>query len=116
MSNSIFDTLSAAEKRTRKIMVTISIMISDERKRRRMTQKQFAEFMGVKQSLVSRWENGHYNFTIEKVVEIFEKLDLKLNFELPKSKKTYAMKFNQQIVRQISQNNINTITFDNNAA
>ena len=103
MSKSIFDTLSPQEKRTQKIMVSISIMISDERKRRGMTQKELADCLGVNQAMVSRWESGQYNFSIQKVVEIFDKLDLKLNFELPKielPKRKAAAKFDCDEIRK----------------
>ena len=47
-----------------------------------MTQKEFAKFMGVTQGMVSKWESGDYNFTIESICNILEKLDLDCNFEI----------------------------------
>lgn len=43
-----------------------------------MNQKQFAEFMGVSQGLVSRWEHGETNFTLETLVNIASKLGLEM--------------------------------------
>lgn len=37
-------------------------------------QKDFAKFMGVTQGMVSRWESGTYNFTIETLSNIAFKL------------------------------------------
>ncbi|MBO4560217.1 MAG: helix-turn-helix domain-containing protein [Lachnospiraceae bacterium] len=41
-----------------------------------MTQKQFAEYMGVSQGMVSKWESREYNFTIATLNDICEKLGL----------------------------------------
>lgn len=54
----------------------MSARISVERVRRNMSQKEFAEFMGVSQGMVSRWESGEYNFTISSIVEICSRLDI----------------------------------------
>lgn len=47
-----------------------------------MTQTQFAEFLGVKQSQVSKWEKGEINFTLSKLVHIAGSLDLNLTVKL----------------------------------
>ena len=41
-----------------------------------MTQKEFAEYMGVSQGMVSKWESREYNFTIATLNDICEKLGL----------------------------------------
>ena len=41
-----------------------------------MTQTEFAEYMGVSQGMVSRWESREYNFTIKTLNEICKKLNL----------------------------------------
>jgi len=41
-----------------------------------MTQKEFANFMGVSQSMVSKWESREYNFTISSLNEICDKIGL----------------------------------------
>ncbi len=41
-----------------------------------MTQKEFAKYMGVSQSMVSKWESREYNFTISSLIEICEKIGL----------------------------------------
>jgi len=65
----------------------LSSMIINYRKSRRMTQKQFAKFMGVTQGMISRWESADYNFTIESIAQICAKLDLSFDLEiLPENK------------------------------
>lgn len=49
-----------------------------------MTQRQFAEYMGVSQGMVSKWESRDYNFTINSLNEICEKLNLVFNVSLSK--------------------------------
>ena len=46
-----------------------------------MNQKQFASFMGVSQAMISKWESGEYNFTINTLNEICDKLGLDFNPE-----------------------------------
>jgi transcriptional regulator with XRE-family HTH domain len=41
-----------------------------------LRKKQFAEFMGVSQAMVSKWECGEYNFTINTLIEICDKLGM----------------------------------------
>ena len=41
-----------------------------------MTQKEFAQFMGVSQGMISKWESRDYNFTITTLNEICEKIGL----------------------------------------
>lgn len=54
----------------------ISMFIFKSRKELNMTQKQFAIKMGVTQSMVSKWESATYNFTIENIAQIAEKLNM----------------------------------------
>lgn len=53
-----------------------------QRIKRNMTQKEFAEFMGVSQGLISKWEKGECNFTLSSLVRIAAKLDIPLQSPL----------------------------------
>ena len=50
-----------------------------------MTQQQFADYMGVSQGMISKWESREYNFTIKTLNEICEKIDLKLTVSLDRT-------------------------------
>lgn len=50
-----------------------------------LTQKEFANYLGVSQGMVSRWEGGNYNFTIKTLAEIADKLDLDFDIQLGKN-------------------------------
>ena len=39
-----------------------------------MTQKEFAKKLNVSQGMVSKWESEDYNFTIESLAQIAEKI------------------------------------------
>ena len=67
--------LSASELAAADALSSIAVFITNARSDLKMTQTQFAKYMGVTQGMVSRWENGDYNFTIEKLFEIAEKLN-----------------------------------------
>lgn len=66
------------------LQAQVSTTIANERIDRKMNQKQFAEYMGVTQSQVSKWENGCFNFTVEKLCEIADKLGLSCIVRLEK--------------------------------
>lgn len=56
----------------------IAAEISYRRIQLGLSQKEFAEKMGVTQSLVSRWENGDSNFTMSTLVKIASRLDIEM--------------------------------------
>lgn len=60
----------------------IAATIAKNRVDMQMNQKEFAEFMGVSQSMVSKWESEDYNFTIESLAKICDKLNLELEVEM----------------------------------
>lgn len=41
-----------------------------------MNQKEFADYMGVSQSTVSKWEKGETNFTLHTLTQIADKLQI----------------------------------------
>ncbi len=59
----------------------ISAFIYKYRQDKKMTQKAFAKFMGVTQGMVSKWESASYNFTIENIAQISEKLNVTFDIE-----------------------------------
>ncbi len=69
----------------------ISSQISFIRIEKGMSQKQFADFMGVSQSMVSKWENGDYNFSLCTLIDVFNKLNYKVDISItqkPSEQKT----------------------------
>ncbi len=73
------DYVSPADVLSARLISQVSSAITKERLRLNMTQSEFAEHIGVKQSQISRWERGGYNFTIEKIAAIAVQLDLDVN-------------------------------------
>ena len=70
--------LSAEEATLASLEAIICGEIITQRIERGMTQKKFAEFMEVSQSMVSKWEKGECNFTLQSLVKIASKLGLSL--------------------------------------
>ena len=62
--------------------IEISRTIRNARKQKGLSQKGLAEKMGVKQSLVSRWESSECNYTIDTLVEIADALGLSVRCPL----------------------------------
>lgn len=82
---SIFKGMIAAEISCRRIKIGLS-------------QKEFAEKMGVSQSLVSRWENGETNFTLSTLVKIASVLKIEMQSPyVPSPAKMFTSKNNNII-------------------
>ena len=79
--------LSAEEVAFNGLCGVICGEIVAQRVKRNMSQKQFAEFMGVSQGMVSKWERGDCNFTLQSLVHIATKLDIPVRspFGTPRS-------------------------------
>ncbi|MCH7415727.1 helix-turn-helix domain-containing protein [Belliella sp. R4-6] len=60
----------------------IGDMIKIARKKRKLTQEQLGELVGVKKAQISRLENSTGNVTFETVVRIFNALGAKINVNL----------------------------------
>ena len=60
----------------------IGDMIKTARKKRKLTQEQLGELVGVKKAQISRLENSTGNVTLETVMRIFNALGAKLNLNL----------------------------------
>lgn len=71
-------TLSLSDIVAAEQLAKISSAIVSNRLERGMSQKQFAEFIGVSQGMISKWESGEYIFTIEDLAKICNKLNLDL--------------------------------------
>lgn len=78
-------------KRQDEIVASIAVSLIKERKLRNWTQTDMAKYLGVSQSMVSKWESAEYNFTIEALVEIAVKLDMSISNPLNNSRNVYRI-------------------------
>ena len=92
-TNWISEGFSETEIKTMVELAKISAQIERGRIEMGMTQQEFAEYMGVTQGMVSKWESREYNFTIKTLTEICQKLDLELcvSLEKPCAKTDYTI-------------------------
>ena len=74
--------MTTAELAKTVVNIQIQQMIHDTRMAKGWTQKDLADKMGVKQSLVSRWESGECNYTIDTLVDIADALGLSVQCPL----------------------------------
>lgn len=58
--------------------VDVSVSIASKRIDMGLTQKEFSEYMGVSQAMVSKWEGGEANFTLKTLAQIAAKLGIKV--------------------------------------
>ena len=82
LAEAISQTLSSSDIAAARQLAKISSVIVSNRLERGMNQKQFAEFVGVSQGMISKWESGEYNFTVETLANICEKLNLDFDVNL----------------------------------
>ena len=78
--------LSVADLTASRLLSGLSSTIVKNRIDMGITQKEFAEYMGVSQSMVSKWESADYNFSVKALAEIASKLDLDITVRMYKSK------------------------------
>lgn len=92
-TNWVSEGISEAEVKTTVELAKISAKLERCRLDLGMTQKEFADYMGVTQGMVSKWESREYNFTIRSLNEICQKLGLSLSMsmEKPCSKNDYIV-------------------------
>ena len=74
--------MSVVETAKTALHIELSQIIREARKQLNLSQKELAEKMGVKQSLVSRWESGECNYPIDTLVEIANALKLSVQCPL----------------------------------
>lgn len=87
--DALTETLVADEVIYAGLKAMVSATIAEKRLNLGMNQTEFATHMGVSQGLVSRWENGEENFTLENLSKIAQKLSLEMQNpfkEKPKAK------------------------------
>jgi len=72
------ENLSSADLLEVELMSEVAADISIARITLGMNQKRFAEYMGVTQGMVSKWESGEYNFTLSTLAKIYTKLNISL--------------------------------------
>lgn len=81
-SNWITQGIPEAEVKSIVQLAKISAQIERCRLDMEMTQKEFAQYLGVSQGMVSRWENRDYNFTVKSLNDICQKLNLSLTIDM----------------------------------
>ena len=98
--------LSPTEIQLNKHLALISLSIESWRVNHSMTQSMFANFMGVKQSMVSKWESGEYNFTIRTLTDISVKLGLSIHEllfgKIEYTSETASLPFSEDIKQSVN--------------
>lgn len=83
-TNWLTDGIPENEVKTLVELAKISARIEMARLELNMTQKEFADYMGVTQGMVSKWESREYNFTIRALNEISAKIGMNLSVDMYK--------------------------------
>lgn len=72
--NNLLSKLEDYEIMANDLRYDVCIMIHEYRTKQQINQREFAKYMGVTQSMVSKWESGDYNFSLEQLAKICSKL------------------------------------------
>lgn len=79
------------------IYYEISTKIFDYRMTNNWSQKKLAEVLGVTQAMISKLESGEYNYTIEQLWKIANKLNWKLNISFEGAQSNnYSVGYNDE--------------------
>ena len=109
----LFSTVvSPADFIAAKLLTKISTAITKARLEKNMTQKEFAAFIGVSQGMVSKWESADYNYTIESLANICDKLNYDIDISISKSDAMSfsAPQYQQKTIKFLpGKNNINLL-------
>lgn len=99
-NNEMFDFLSnylsKSDIYAAQTIAKISMYILKCRLDLNMTQKEFAKKMGVTQAMISKWESAEYNFTIETIAHISEKLNTSFDIEFKPDSEYIANSYNNK--------------------
>ena len=74
--------MDSAELLKSELQAKISSAIVKKRIEMGLSQKEFAEYLGVSQGLVSRWESSNHNFTINTIADVFDKLGIDVDITI----------------------------------
>lgn len=74
----LFESLSVDEKEAADIRARVAVAFHRARITKQMSQKEFAQYLGVTQGTVSKWESGEQNFSLNSLVKPFSKLGLSI--------------------------------------
>lgn len=78
----LFGELTKTEKKQARLRGMISAAIANERHAHNLSQKDFADMLGVTQGMISKLESSEYNMTLDKFVELLDKLDLEYEISI----------------------------------
>ena len=73
----MFKELPDKEKNEIDLKGKSSAAILNKRYELEMKQSEFAKYMGVSQSMISKWESGEYNFSCESIAQL-DKIGIEL--------------------------------------
>ncbi len=78
------------------IYYKISTAIFEYRLKNNLSQKKVAEKLGVTQAMVSKLESGDYNYTIEHLWKVAQKLGFNFNIEFEENAEGFTETYDQK--------------------
>lgn len=87
-----------------RLCAKISVAIMKRRVEMKKTQKDFSKYMDVSQGMVSRWESGEYNFTIDSLAKIFDTLEMDIDIKIIPRNAKKVIPYNKVKIHTDSEN------------
>ncbi len=78
----VADSLSESFICSSNILSDIAVELVKYRIDNQLDQKQLADLLGVSQPMISKYESGHYNFTIKTLFDIAYKIGLEVDVKI----------------------------------
>lgn len=100
--------LTRGEIRTEQIKALIASKIILRRNELHLNQSEFARYMKVSQTMVSKWENGDCNFSLSTICDICDKLSLAIEVKITKEIEYSSLNFSSGWVEAIAKERVDT--------
>lgn len=78
----LFASLTKEDRLANKLIAYVANLLAVERQKKDLSQKDFATLLGVSQPMVSKWESGEYNFSLENIAKLACKLSLEVELNI----------------------------------
>lgn len=97
----IFSALSPEEKLEADLLAEIAVRLRRRRDELGMTQIEFARLNNVTQAMVSKWESGEYNFTVQTLAKVFSKIGLSLTLSFATETQPHTVLAGEQVTARV---------------
>lgn len=94
--------MNTADVKKSLVLSSVSFEITKQRIKLGMNQTQFAKYLGVTQGMISKWENGDYNFTLNTLTDVMCKLGVDFDIQFKEKESSIRYFFDPGVCSAVS--------------